>query len=91
MKIIITEEQYSLYLKRRYLCMGEYVDQLKSGEEKLRVSPSSFEWSTYKYVIVAFLRGYCTKEYNGLFEEDIHNEIMNMFGDELYEIYKMNK
>ena len=71
--------------------MREYVDQLKSGEERLRVSPSSFEWDTYKYVIVAFLRGHCTKDFSQLFDDDIHNEIMSMFGDELFEIYKINK
>ena len=71
--------------------MREYVDQLKSGEEKLTVPSTSFEWDTYKYVIVAFLRRYCSKEYDGFFDEDIHNEIMSMFGDELFEIYKLNK
>jgi hypothetical protein len=91
MKIIITEEQYSLYLKRRYLCLRDYVDQLKRGEEKIPVPSTSFEWSTYQYVVVAFLRGYCSKQYDVVFDEDIHNDIMNMFGDELIEIYKMNK
>jgi len=71
--------------------MREYVDQLKSGEEILRVPPSSFEWSTYKYVITATLRGYCARDFAQSFDEDIHNEIMSMFGDELFKIYKMNK
>ena len=71
--------------------MREYVDQLKSGEESLLVPTSSFKWDTYKYVITATLRGYCAKEYAQGFDEDIHNEIMDMFGDELIEIYNMNK
>ena len=71
--------------------MRDYVDQLKSGEEKLTVPSTSFEWDTYKYVIVAFLRGHCTKDFSQLFDDDIHNGIMSMFGDELFEIYKMNK
>jgi len=71
--------------------MREYVDQLKSGEEKLTIPPTSFKWDTYKYVITATLRGHCTKDFSQLFDEDIHNEIMGLFGDELYEIYKMNK
>lgn len=63
MKIVITENrlekvlkqsgtdktiQCSIYLKRRYTCMREYVDQLKSGEELLTVPTSSFKWDTYK-------------------------------------------
>lgn len=67
--------------------MREYVDQLKSGEQELTVPPSSFKWDTYKYIITATLRGYCTKDYSQLFDEDIHNDIMDMFGDELFEIY----
>lgn len=90
MKIIITERQYSLYLKRRYNCLREYIDKLKSGEQLLSVPSSSFEWDTYKYVITATLRGYCTKDFGQMFDEDIHNEIMDLFGDELYEIYNMS-
>ena len=67
--------------------MREYVDQLKSGEESLLVPSSSFEWDTYQYVITATLRGYCVKNYSQGFDEEIHNEIMDLFGDELYEIY----
>lgn len=37
MKIIITEEQYSRYMRRRYECMKEFVDKLTSGEEKLDI------------------------------------------------------
>jgi len=39
MKIIITEEQYSRYIKRRYDCMKEYVDKLISGEENFFIPP----------------------------------------------------
>ena len=87
----MTERQYSLYSKRRYDCMKDYVDKLKSGEEKLLVPTSSFKWDTYKYVITATLRGYCAKNFSQLFDEDIHNEIMDLFGDDLFEIYEKNK
>lgn len=71
--------------------MREYVDQLKSGEVSLLVPTSSFNWDTYKYVITATLRGHCARDFSQGFDEHIHNEIMDMFGDELIEIYNMNK
>lgn len=67
--------------------MREYIDQLMSGEQVLTVPSSSFKWDTYKYVITATLRGHCARDFSQLFNEDIHNEIMDMFGDELFEIY----
>jgi len=92
MKIIITERQYSLYLKRRYHCIREYIDQLKSGEEKLRIPIGEFKWDTYKYLLIAGIRSKCGNNGVGeFFDEDVHNEIMGMFGDELYEIYKINE
>jgi hypothetical protein len=43
MKVLVTEEQLGLYTRRRYNCMEEYIDQLKSGEEKLLVPPIFFK------------------------------------------------
>ena len=37
MKIIITERQYSIYLKRRYHCLREYIDQLVKYEKKFLI------------------------------------------------------
>jgi hypothetical protein len=91
MKIIITERQYSLYLRRRYPCVGEYIDQLKSGDENLLIPPSSFKWDTYKYILTATIRKHCGEVNGGFFDEDIHNDIMEMFGDDLFEIYEKNK
>jgi hypothetical protein len=72
--------------------MREYVDQLKNGDENLLIPPSSFKWDTYKFIFTANLRQRCGATGNGhYYDEDIHNEIMEMFGDELYEIYKINK
>jgi len=90
MKVIITEEQYGLYVRRRYDCMRSYINQIKSGEENLLVPPSSFKWDTYKYVFTATLRKHCGDN-NWGFDEVIHNEIMKLFGDELLEIYNNNK
>jgi len=91
MKVIITEEQYGLYVRRRYDCMEEYIDQLKSGEERLRVPPSSLKWDTYQYVISAFLREHCGGINGVFYDEDIHNDIMKLFGDDLFKIYEDNK
>jgi hypothetical protein len=90
MKIIITEEQYSRYLIRRFDCMREYIDKLKSGEVRLPIPIGTFEWGTYNFIFSSMLRGHCgdTRSY---FDQKIHDEILKYFGDELYEIYKMNK
>ena len=90
MKIIITEEQYSRYMRRRYECMKEFVDKLTSGEEILPVPPGDFEWKTYEYILVAFVRRYCNKN-EMYFNEDIHNEIMDLFGDRLKQYYDYNR
>ena len=91
MKVLVTEEQLGLYTRRRYNCMEEYIDQLKSGEERLRVSPSSLKWDTYQYVISAFLREHCGGINGRFYDEDIHNDIMKLFGDDLFKIYEENK
>jgi len=90
MKIIITEEQYSRYIKRRYECMKEYVDKLINREEKLDIPPGDFEWDTYKYILTAFVRRYCNKN-ERYFDEDVHNEIMKLFGDKLKQYYDYNR
>ena len=90
MKIIITEEQYSRYMRRRYECMKEFVDKLTSGEEILPVPPGDFEWITYQYILVAFVRRSCNKN-EMYFNEDVHNEIMDLFGDRLKQYYDNNK
>ena len=91
MKVLVTEEQLGFYTRRRYNCMVEYIDQLKSGEERLRVSPSSLKWDTYQYVISAFLREHCGGINGRFYDEDIHNDIMKLFGDDLFKIYEENK
>ena len=91
MKVLVTGEQLGLYTRRRYNCMEEYIDQLKSGEKKLLVPPSSLKWDTYQYVISAFLREHCGGINGRFYDEDIHNDIMKLFGDDLYKIYVRNE
>jgi hypothetical protein len=70
--------------------MKDYIDKLKSGDENLLVPPSSFEWSSYKFIFTATLRKHCGDN-NWGFDEVIYNEIMKLFGDEMLEIYNNNK
>ena len=91
MKVLVTEEQLGLYTRRRYNCMEEYIDQLKSGEEKLLVPPSSLKWGTYKYLLTAMIRQHCGEINGGFYDDYIHNDIMKLFGDDLYKIYEDNK
>ena len=91
MKVLVTEEQYGLYTRRRYDCMRSYINKLKNGDEFLLVPPSSFKWGTYKYVFTGTLRQHCDGRENHLFNEDIHDDIMKLFGDDLFKIYEENK
>ena len=88
MKIIITEEQNSLYVRRRYHCMKEYIDKLKSGEETIPVPTGDFEWWTYQIIMTAYVRKYCLGI--NYYDDNIHNEIMDIFGDDLYRYYVNN-
>ena len=90
MKIIITEEQYSRYIRRRYDCMNEYIDKLISGEEKMGVPPGDFDWKDYKFILTAFIRRHCNSN-EKYYNEDVHNEIMDLFGDKLKQYYDDNK
>jgi hypothetical protein len=90
MKIIITEEQYSRYMRRRYECMKEFVDKLTSGEEKPLAPLGNFKWDTYKYLLTASVRHSCNKN-EIYYNEDIHNEIMEIFGDRLKQYYDNNR
>ena len=90
MKVLVTEEQLGLYTRRRYNCMEEYIDQLKSGEEKLLVPPSSLKWRTYKYLFTGMIRKHCGEINGGFYDDYIHNDIMKLFGDDLFKIYKEN-
>ena len=91
MKVLVTEEQYGFYTRSRYDCMKEYIDQLKSDEEKLPVPPSSLKWDTYKYLFTGMLRKHCGFGNSQFFDEVIHNDIMELFGDDLFKIYEDNK
>ena len=93
MKILITENQYSLYIRRRYKCVEHYIDELKAGKEKLRIPPGSFNWDVYQYLIVASIRSICSSNVGEgeLYDENLHNQIMDTFGDDLYQIYQNNK
>ena len=91
MKVLVTEEQYGLYTRRRYDCMRSYINKLKNGDEFLLVPPSSFKWDTYKYVFTGTLRQHCGEVNGGFYDDAIHNDIMKLFGDDLYKIYEENK
>ena len=92
MKVLVTEEQYGLYTRRRYDCMRSYINKLKNGDEFLLVPPSSFKWDTYKYVFTGTLRQHCDgRAFNGGFDFEIHDDIMKLFGDDLFKIYEENK
>jgi len=91
MRILITEKQYLTYIRRRLDCMRVVMDNIKSGEITLPIPPRSFDWNTYKFIFSAILINHCGGASGEFFEQQKHDEIMEFFGDELYELYKMNK
>ena len=96
MKVLITEEQYNLYIRRRYPCMRDIIDKFLSGEKRIVFKDPTLaslirNWESCQYLLTKMTRQFCDKETDGSFNEKIHNDIMELFGDDLYKIYELNK
>jgi len=70
--------------------MRDFVDKLKSGESDFPIPPGHFDWDSYKYILTGYARRACC-EREKFYNEDIHNEIMELFGDELKRFYDNNR
>ena len=85
-RILREEATISNYIKRRYNCMDEYITKLENGEETLPIRKGQFDWINYQIIITAFIRNNCQDD-NGYYDPNLHSNIMDIFGDRLYQWY----
>ena len=88
-KVLREEMKPPNYIKRRYNCMDEYITKLENGEETLPLRMRQLDWTHYQIIVTAFIIKNC-KYGNGYYDPIIHSNIMNTFGDRLYEWYNDN-
>jgi hypothetical protein len=84
---IMNSQKPNNYVRRRFICMDEYITKLEIGEETIPVSSGVLEWKTYQTILTAFIRINCS-EGDAYFNPKIHSYIMDVFGDRLYKWYK---
>jgi hypothetical protein len=82
---ILREEFNSAYLKRRYACFEDFVIRFENGEDMIPPVMSNMSWHHSQIIIVAYMRMHCGEE--GNYDEKLHDIIMSVYGDRLYEIY----
>ena len=88
-RILREETKLPNYIKRRYICMDEYITKLENGEETLPIRMGQLDWTHYQIIITAFIRSNCDSG-NRYYDPIIHSKIMDTFGDRLYELYNDN-
>jgi hypothetical protein len=88
-KVLREEMKPPNYIKRRYICIDEYITKLENGEETLPLRMRRLDWTHYQIIVTAFIINNC-KYGNGYYDPIIHSNIMDTFGDRLYEWYNDN-
>lgn len=79
----------TIYIRRRYVCMDEYITKLENGEETLPLRRGELDWYTYQVIITAFIRSNCGDD-DGYYDPKLHSNIMDVFGERLYKWYRDN-
>ena len=85
-RILREESEFPMYIRRRYICMDEYITKLENGEETLPIRRGQLDWTNYQIIITAFIRVNC-KDGDGHYDPILHSKIMDTFGDRLYKWY----
>jgi hypothetical protein len=87
-RILREEINTSTYIRRRYGCMDELIRKLEKGEEIIPFSwRLRLNWDDFQIAITAFIRQNCDDS-DGYYDPIKHSNIMELFGDRLYELYK---
>ena len=90
-KILQEETQPHIYVKRRMICFDDFIDKLEN--EGLDFMPPAIrggrlDWNHYQIILTALMRNYCGE--SGYYDEDIHQKIIDYYGDRLYKWFKKN-
>ncbi len=89
-RILREEINPSVYVKRRMQCFDEFVNKLENDElvDIPIIRNVRLNWINYKIILTAYMRDYCGE--SGYYDEDIHQKIIDYYGDRLYEWFKKN-
>jgi hypothetical protein len=89
-RILKEEKNPSVYVKRRMQCFDEFVNKLENDElvDIPIIRNTRLNWINYKIILTAYMRAYCGE--SGYYDEDIHQKIMDHYGDRLHRWFKKN-
>lgn len=88
-KILKEETKISMYVRRRYACIDDYITKLENGEETIPIARGWLDWYSYQIILTAYIRSNCD-DVNGYYEPELHSKIMDVFGDRLFKLYEEN-
>ena len=89
MRIIITENQLSVYVRRRIVCFEDFMSRLEKGEKLFPTPRRQLNWDDFKILIGFYMRSYCDDNW-GNYNEDLQNKIIDYYGDRIYKWYIVN-
>jgi hypothetical protein len=86
-KVLREEINPSIYVRRRIQCFDEFVNKLENNELDVPVIRNGrLNWGNYQIILTAYMRDYCG-EY-GYYDKDIHQKIIDYYGDILHKWFK---
>ena len=88
-RILREETKLPLYVARRYNCMDDYISLLEKEPEIIPIRVGRLDWEHYQIILTAYIRNNCG-DGNGYYDPDLHELIMNVFGERLFNWYIKN-
>ena len=87
-RILREETNSTIYVRRRSLCFDEFVKKLENDElvDLPIIRNNRLNWVNYQIILTAYMRDYCGE--NGYYDEDIHQKIMDYYGNRLHRWFK---
>jgi len=87
-RILREESKIPLYIRRRFDCMDRYINRLEQEPGIIPIGRELLSWEHYQIIVTAYIRDNCGDD--GYYNENLHNLIMDVFGERLYEWFKKN-
>ena len=70
-------------------CFDDFIDKLENDELDVpAIRGHRLDWNHYQIILTAYMRDYCGE--SGYYDEDIHQKIIDYYGDRLYKWFKKN-
>ena len=87
-RILREESKIPLYIRRRFDCIDSYINRLEQEPGIIPIGRELLSWEHYQIIVTAYIRDNCGDD--GYYNENLHNLIMEVFGERLYEWFKKN-